>query len=203
MSEEAFDFVVIGAGSAGYAAASTASKLGLRVALIEGGTEVGGLCILRGCMPSKTLIESANRFETLRRAREFGLSAENIAANGSEIIRRKECLVDEFATYRRKQIETGAFEFIRGWARFADAHTLEIREIDESENTRRISAKTFLIATGSALKHLDIPGLCDIGFLDSDAVLEFRAHSEMRDRARRRARSGWNSRITTPRSAPK
>ncbi len=53
------DFVIIGGGSAGYAAARTAAGLGLRTAVVEGGAEVGGLCILRGCMPSKTLIESA------------------------------------------------------------------------------------------------------------------------------------------------
>ena len=52
-----FDFVVIGGGSAGYAAARTASAEGLRTAVIDGAAELGGLCILRGCMPSKTLIE--------------------------------------------------------------------------------------------------------------------------------------------------
>lgn len=169
---DAYDFVVIGAGSAGYAAASTAAKLGLRVAVIEGARDVGGLCILRGCMPSKTLLESANRFESMRRAREFGLSAENLAVDGAEIIRRKECLVGEFAAYRKKQLETGAFDFIRGWARFLDAHTLEVTSLGGEKATRSISAKTFLIATGSALKHLDLPGLAETGFLDSDAVLD-------------------------------
>lgn len=170
-AQEQFDFVVIGGGSAGYAAAGTAAKLGLRVALIEGGQDVGGLCILRGCMPSKTLIESANRFETLRRAREFGLRAECIGVDGGEIMARKERLVEEFASYRKQQIETGAFEFIRGWARFADAHVLEVRGIEGDGETRRIFAKTILIATGSVLKRVELPGLAETGFLDSDAVL--------------------------------
>ena len=78
---EEYDFVVIGGGSGGYAAARTAIALGLTTAVIEGGEEVGGLCILRGCMPSKTLIESANRFRVLRDAQEFGLSAERISFN--------------------------------------------------------------------------------------------------------------------------
>ena len=56
-----FDFVVIGGGSAGYAAARTAHDLGMSVAVVDGAEELGGLCILRGCMPSKALIESANR----------------------------------------------------------------------------------------------------------------------------------------------
>ena len=71
-----FDFVVIGGGSAGYAAARQASTLGLKVAVVEGGREIGGLCILRGCMPSKTVLESANRNLVIQRAREFGLRAE-------------------------------------------------------------------------------------------------------------------------------
>lgn len=162
-----YDFVVIGGGSAGYAAASTASKLGLKTAVVEGGAEVGGLCILRGCMPSKTLIESANRFMTLRRAREFGLRAENLAIDGREIIARKNKLVAEFADHRRQQLETGAFHFIRGWASFSDPHTLAIA----GENPQTISAKTFLIATGSKLTHIEIPGCEETGFLDSDAVL--------------------------------
>src|ERR1700759_1508155 len=86
---EKFDFVVIGGGSSGYYAAKVAAEAGLKAACIESGGEVGGLCILRGCMPSKTLIESANRFQTLRRAKEFGLSAGHLAFDSKAIIQRK------------------------------------------------------------------------------------------------------------------
>jgi pyruvate/2-oxoglutarate dehydrogenase complex dihydrolipoamide dehydrogenase (E3) component len=71
-----YDFVVIGGGSAGYAGARTASALGLKTCVIEGGSEIGGLCILRGCMPSKTLIESAN-LRTIRHGREFDCTPNN------------------------------------------------------------------------------------------------------------------------------
>ena len=108
-----FDFVVLGGGSAGYAAARTAVDLGLKTAVIDGAAELGGLCILRGCMPSKTLIESGNRFRTLRRAEEFGLRADNLKAHGSEIIARKRKLIDEFASYRQEQLQSGKFELIR------------------------------------------------------------------------------------------
>src|SRR6478672_9160177 len=74
-----YDFVSLGGGSAGYAGARAAASLGLRTAVVDGAEELGGLCILRGCMPSKTLIESANRNLTLRRAEEFGLSAGHLA----------------------------------------------------------------------------------------------------------------------------
>ncbi len=108
-----YDFVVIGGGSAGFAAARTAASLGLTTLVLEGGEEVGGLCILRGCMPSKSVIESANRMLTLQRASEFGLRAENLRVIGSEIQTRKRNLVNEFADYREGQLEAGAFDFLR------------------------------------------------------------------------------------------
>jgi pyruvate/2-oxoglutarate dehydrogenase complex dihydrolipoamide dehydrogenase (E3) component len=168
-ADEEFDFVVIGGGSGGYAGANLGVTLGMRVALVEGAKEMGGLCILRGCMPSKTLIQSANRYMTLRRAKEYGLRAEGIEFRGEEIIERKRKLIGEFADYRRKQLESGRFALVRGWGRFVDPHTLEVTG---EGGTRRVRAKSFLIATGSALKFVDVPGLKETGFLDSDSVLE-------------------------------
>ena len=165
-----YDFVIIGGGSAGYAAARTGAGLGLKTAVIEGGREVGGLCILRGCMPSKTLIESANRFLTLRHAEEFGLRADHISFRGPEIIARKRRLIGEFADYRREQLETGRFTFLRGLAEFQDAHTVTVREPDGTETA--LSARAFLLATGSVLSSPSIPGLAEAGCLSSDDVLD-------------------------------
>jgi pyruvate/2-oxoglutarate dehydrogenase complex dihydrolipoamide dehydrogenase (E3) component len=165
-----YDFIVVGGGSAGYAAARKAVSLGLTVAVVEGGSEVGGLCILRGCMPSKTLIESANRFMTIRRAREFGLRADNPSVRGEEIIARKRRLIGEFADYRGQQLENGGFDFIRGMAGFADAHTLEI--VAGQNDRTCITGRAFLLATGSMEQTVALPGLAETGCLDSDAVLE-------------------------------
>ena len=163
-----YDFAVLGGGSAGYAAASTAARLGLKTVVIDGGNEIGGLCILRGCMPSKTLIESANRFVTLRRAAEFGLHTGEIGFDAARIIERKRTLVREFADYRKGQLEAGRFEFIRGRASFVDAHTVRI----EGGQPSTIRAASFLIATGSKPRPVRLPGLVDCGFMDSDAVLD-------------------------------
>jgi pyruvate/2-oxoglutarate dehydrogenase complex dihydrolipoamide dehydrogenase (E3) component len=170
MSDPDFDFVVIGGGSAGYAGASTAAALGLKTAVIEGGREVGGLCILRGCMPSKTLLESGHRAEAIRRAGEFGLHAEYLGADGAAIRARKRRLIGEFAEYRAGQLASGRFEFIRGHAEFRDPHTIEVRLL--GGGTRRISARAFLIATGSHLQWLDIPGLREVGCWSSDEALD-------------------------------
>src|SRR6202047_3832270 len=130
---EIFDFVVIGGGSAGYSAAAAAARSGLKTVCIEGGEEVGGLCILRGCMPSKTLIESGNRFLTLRRAKEFGLSAGHLAFDSGAIIQRKRELIGLFAEHRVLQLTAGEFKFVRGRAEFSDAHHLHVKLLDGGE----------------------------------------------------------------------
>jgi pyruvate/2-oxoglutarate dehydrogenase complex dihydrolipoamide dehydrogenase (E3) component len=167
---DTFDFLVIGGGSAGYAAASTAAGLGLRVGVVEGCAEVGGLCILRGCMPSKALLESAHRAEAIRGAGEFGLRAEFLGADAGAIRARKRRLIGEFADYRRGQFESGRFEFIRGRAAFADPHTVEVRLRDGG--LRRLTARSFLVATGSAVQRIDLPGLRETGAWTSDDVLD-------------------------------
>jgi pyruvate/2-oxoglutarate dehydrogenase complex dihydrolipoamide dehydrogenase (E3) component len=163
-----YDFVVIGGGSGGYAAARTASSIGLSTAVIEGGDEVGGLCILRGCMPSKTLIESGNRYRTLRHASEFGLSAGKIGFDAGKIIARKKRLIAEFADYRKGQFEGGRFDFIRGRAEFLDPHRLQVSLHEGGE--RMVGLKSGCIATGSLINRPQIPGieLC----LISDDLLE-------------------------------
>jgi pyruvate/2-oxoglutarate dehydrogenase complex dihydrolipoamide dehydrogenase (E3) component len=167
---DTYDFLVIGGGSAGYAGAATAARLGLKTAVIEGGDEVGGLCILRGCMPSKTLLESAHRAETIRRAGEFGLRAEYFGADGGAIRARKRRLIGEFADYRRQQLEDGRFDFIRGRAAFVDPQQVEVRLRDGG--LRRLQASAFLLATGSVISQVEVPGLAETGFVTSDDVLD-------------------------------
>lgn len=165
-----YDFVVIGGGSAGYAGARTAVGLGLKTAVIEGGKEIGGLCILRGCMPSKTLLESAHRFRVLKRVGEFGLSSGTPEFNASAIIARKNRLIAEFADYRRGQLESGKFDFHRGRAEFLDTHTIRVHAADGQTST--LKAKTFLIATGSEIGFPPVPGLAESRCLTSDELLD-------------------------------
>ena len=168
--ENSYDFIVIGGGSAGYAGAAAAAGLGLKVAVIDGGAEVGGLCILRGCMPSKTLLESGHRAEAIRGAGEFGLRAEYRGADGAAIRARKRRLIGEFAEYRRGQLEDGRFEFIRGAAGFTDSQHIEVRLRDGG--VRCLEGRAFLIATGSVIATPPIPGLAETGFVTSDEVLD-------------------------------
>ena len=171
-TENSYDFAVIGGGSAGYAAARTATELGLKTVVIDGAEELGGLCILRGCMPSKTLIESANRYLTLKRASEFGLRASGLEVRRGEIHERKLRLIEDFASYRRGQLEKGAFDLVRGRAAFVSPDEVEVELRDGG--TRRVAAHTFLVATGSVNSIPDVPGLAESGYVGSDEVLDAR-----------------------------
>ena len=166
-----YDFLVIGGGSAGYAAARTAHDLGLKTAVIDGAETLGGLCILRGCMPSKALIESANRARTIRRAGEFGLRASEFEVRGEEIRDRKRALIADFAGYRQGQLADGRFDLIRGRATFEDAHTVRVTPLDGAGD-RRIRFATGCIACGSVIQRIELPGLEETGYWTSDEVLD-------------------------------
>jgi pyruvate/2-oxoglutarate dehydrogenase complex dihydrolipoamide dehydrogenase (E3) component len=168
-----YDFIVIGGGSAGFGAARTAAGAGLSVLVLEGGAKVGGLCILRGCMPSKTLIESANRNLTVRRAPEFGLRAVPLGAVGAEIIARQHKYIGEFAAYRQEQLENGKFDFARAGAVFSGPHELQITPIGGDE-PQTVRGRTILVATGSVLPPVKLEGLEEAGYLTSDDLLELK-----------------------------
>lgn len=167
-----YDFIVIGGGSAGYAAARSAVDKGLSTAVIDGAETLGGLCILRGCMPSKTLIESADRYRNIRHASEFGLRSSEHSVVPAEIIARKRRLIGEFADYRQEQLKDGRFTLIRGRASFSTANTVTVAPLDADQSSFEVGFKTACIATGSVIAEMDFPGLKQTGYLTSDDILD-------------------------------
>jgi pyruvate/2-oxoglutarate dehydrogenase complex dihydrolipoamide dehydrogenase (E3) component len=111
------DVIVIGGGSAGYAAARTACETGADVAIVDQGP-LGGLCILRGCMPTKAMLRSAEVAALFRRAKEFGLSPVSAQADLSAIVDRKDRLIREFADYRIQQLHNPRFTLYQSRAVF-------------------------------------------------------------------------------------
>jgi len=160
-----FDLAVIGGGSGGYAAARTAAGAGLKTAVVEGGEQVGGLCILRGCMPTKALLYAAEVKHLAEHAATWGLRAGKVAFDFTRVMARKNALIKEFADYRADQLNSGKFKFIRAMARFLDAHTVAL------SNGKQLTAKYFVIATGSSVAPAPLPQLNQAGFITSDAAV--------------------------------
>ncbi len=161
-----YDLAIIGGGSAGYAAARTAAGDGLKTVLIEGGEEVGGLCILRGCMPTKALLYAAEVMHLASHPGPWGIVAKQVSFDFAQVMARKDRLVKEFADDRRQQLLGGKFEFRRATARFADPHTLKL------STGEKLTAANFIIATGSAIAPSPLPQLDSVGCLNSDTALK-------------------------------
>ena len=165
-----FDVAIIGGGSAGYASATTAQALGARVAIIDAGP-LGGLCILKGCMPTKAILRSSDIMALMRRTEEFGLHAVAPRAHLSAINDRKNKLIKEFADYRIEQLKDPRFTLIQERAKFISPHEIRIGD-------KTLKAKSFIIATGSVIADYPVPGLKETGFITSDDVLEMREAPE-------------------------
>lgn len=161
-----FDLCVIGGGSGGYAAARTARDAGLRVAVVDHSEKLGGLCILRGCMPTKTLLHAADVLHTARHhAAELGLVIPDAGYEWKKVFARKEALVADWAEYRAEQLHDERLHLIRKTAKFLDPHTLGF------DDGTTLTAAHFIIATGSRVSPPPIPPLSQIGCIDSDDAL--------------------------------
>ena len=157
-----YDLVVIGGGSGGYAAARTARELGASVAIADRGP-LGGLCILAGCMPSKTLLASSDRAQDIRESAELGIAASEPAIDLKAVFARKRELIAGFAEYRVEGLRS--FPLYEGDAVFESATELRVGDV-------LLEAKNFVIATGSTVAPAALTGLAEAGFVDSDQVLD-------------------------------
>jgi pyruvate/2-oxoglutarate dehydrogenase complex dihydrolipoamide dehydrogenase (E3) component len=165
-----FDIAILGGGSAGYAAASSAQSCGARVAIVDPGP-LGGLCILRGCMPTKTILRSSDIISLMRRAKEFGLLPVESGADLAAINDRKNQLIGEFTDYRVEQLKDSRFTLIQEKAEFISPNEVQV-------GTSTLKAKSFIIATGSVIADYPISGLDETGFVTSDDALTMREAPE-------------------------
>lgn len=165
MKQFDYDVAIVGGGSGGYAAARTAANADLRTVVIEGGREVGGLCILRGCMPTKALLYAAEVKHLAQHPDAWGIHSQKVTFDFAKVMARKNALIQDFANYRQQQLTEATFKFIRARARFTDPHTLAL------SNGETLTAKNFVISTGSVVAPSPVPFLDDIGYITSDDAL--------------------------------
>lgn len=138
---DAYDVAVIGAGTGGYSAALRAAQLGKRVALIERDERLGGTCLLRGCIPTKALLRSAEVLDTVRRAEEWGIRASG-EPDLEAIAAFRDRIVDKLVSGLTSLIRHRGIEVVRGTARLLPGPAVEV-------DGRRLEASDVVLATGS------------------------------------------------------
>jgi dihydrolipoamide dehydrogenase len=160
---ETNDIVIIGGGISGYVAAIHASHLGAKVVLIEK-DKLGGTCLNRGCIPTKTLIRSIEILLDTKRASEFGIDVPNISIDLRKIMARKTSVVTQIVDGVEKLVKLNKINYLKGNGRIVSPHIIKI-------NSQEISAKKIIIATGSEFKIVPIAGTDLAGVLTTDEIL--------------------------------
>ncbi|NOT33308.1 MAG: Si-specific NAD(P)(+) transhydrogenase [Candidatus Eisenbacteria bacterium] len=165
-----FDVVVIGGGPAGQKAAIQTSKAGFRALVVERGSAIGGECVHRGTIPSKTLRETAAALAGLRMRSTVDFRRPLPANLRVELmLQRQREVCNAHERFIGNQLERNGVDWLHGLARFTDPHTLEVRLPGGSRRT--IQANAFVIATGSRPRTPDDIPVDHDHVLDSDSVL--------------------------------
>lgn len=160
------DLIVIGGGPGGYVAAIYAAIRGLKVTLIEK-ERLGGTCLNVGCIPTKALVKASEVYDEAARAECFGIEIKEVIANIDKMMDRKEEVVNTLVKGVEYLMAKNDIEVINGTASFKDYQTILI-------NGEEMSAKDIIIATGSKISKINLPGL-DLPFvLDSTKALSYR-----------------------------
>ena len=171
MADGEFDVVVIGSGPGGYVGAIRAAQMGLRTAVVErdpGGC--GGTCLLRGCIPTKALLHTADLYSDLKKGRDYGIVAENVSLDFAAVQSRKSRIVTRLS----KGIETYLFKkngiaLFKGHGRLEGPRTVVVKGAGGEE---KLTARNVILATGSKVRPL--PGIAVDGasIVTSDEILE-------------------------------
>jgi dihydrolipoamide dehydrogenase len=149
MEKQSFDLVVLGSGPGGYVAAIRGAQQGLKVALVEA-AELGGVCLNRGCIPSKTLIANANLYAKMCDAEKFGIHVSGLKFDYAQMKERKDGVVTNIRKGLEGLIKSNKIQIIQGYGKFISPHEMKVNGIDNVV----LEAKNFIIASGSVPRTL-------------------------------------------------
>jgi len=150
-----FDIIIIGSGPGGYVAAIRASQLGMKTAIVER-SELGGICLNWGCIPTKSLLKSAEVLDKIRHAEDYGISLTgDIKADFKKIIERSRNAASDMSKGVNFLMKKNKIEVIQGFGRIPGKGKVEVT--DEKDGVKTYSAKNIIIATGARSREL--PGL--------------------------------------------
>jgi glutathione reductase (NADPH) len=168
VSDQAFDLISIGGGSGGLACAQRAAEFGAKTAVVEP-HRLGGTCVNVGCVPKKVMWNAASVALSLRDANDYGFDVKVGANDWAEIKRKRDAYVLRLNHIYERNLAAKGVAYVRGAARFVDAHTVEV-------NGQRLSARHVVIATGGKAMLPQIPG-AELG-ISSDGFFELEARPQ-------------------------
>ncbi|MBD2452084.1 mercuric reductase [Nostoc sp. FACHB-152] len=166
-----YDDIIIGGGKAGKTLAPALVADGRKTALVERSLNmIGGGCINIACIPTKTMVASANVANTVRNSAAYGVKANTPIVNLAEVIQRKRTVVQSAREMNLHNLETALDKnLIVGTARFVAPKTIEVTT---EEDTRLLTAERLFVNTGTRPLIPSIPGLTEVEFLTSESIME-------------------------------
>jgi dihydrolipoamide dehydrogenase len=144
-----YDLIVIGSGPGGYVAAIRASQLGMKTAIVEC-AEVGGVCLNKGCIPTKSLIKSAQVFDNMQNSMDYGMFIHHGGADIEAIVKRAKNVSDTMSKGVDMLLKKNKIDLIHGYGRLKTPNTVEV----SGDKNKEITAKHIIIATGARPKEL-------------------------------------------------
>lgn len=167
---DSFDLVVVGSGPGGYVAAIKASQLGLKVGLVEKDSRLGGTCTLRGCIPAKTFLWTAELYSHLAHAAQFGIDLKDPAVNWAQALKHKEKIVTRASGGIEFLMKKNKVTVIKGYGRLAGRGKVEVT--GEGGQKQLLEAKHVILAAGSSPKSLPNVVVDHKRIINSDSALE-------------------------------
>lgn len=162
-----YDIIVIGSGPGGYVAAIRASQLGLKTAIVER-AELGGICLNWGCIPTKALLKSAQVFEYLKHASDYGIKVNGGEADFAAVVKRSRDVADGMSKGVQFLMKKNKIDVIKGFGKVMGGKKVEVT--DEVGKKTIVDAKHIIIAVGArsrALPNLPIDGKKIIGYREA------------------------------------
>src|SRR5438552_1751991 len=147
VADQQYDVVIIGSGPGGYVAGIRAGQLGMRVAVVEKDPFVGGTCTHRGCIPTKALLENADIYDKVRRAKEFGVTVGDVQLDFKAGQDRKQEVVDKNAKGIEFLFKKNKVERLTGFGKLVDGNTVDV-------DGKSLSTKNVILAMGSVPQDL-------------------------------------------------
>ncbi|WP_124981077.1 dihydrolipoyl dehydrogenase [Nonlabens xiamenensis] len=160
-----YDVIVLGSGPGGYVTAIRASQLGLKTAVVEK-ESLGGVCLNWGCIPTKALIKSADVFNYLNHAEDYGLKADNVDKDFDAVVKRSRDVADGMSKGVQFLMKKNKIDVIMGYGTLKKGKKIEVKAEDGSTST--LEAKHIIIATGA--KSRELPSLPQ----DGEKVIGYR-----------------------------